>query len=94
MTDFFTTADGLRLAYDDQGSGHPLVCMGGMTRNMDDFGPVVARFAGKTRLMRLDSRGRGQSDHDPNVQNYSVPQEARDLLDLLDHLGLQKVSIL
>lgn len=94
MISTFTTTDGLRLAYDDQGSGHPLLCMAGLTRNMADFDPVVERFADRARLLRLDSRGRGASDNDPDYSNYNLIREGQDLLEFLDHLGLDKVSIL
>ncbi|SFC35765.1 alpha/beta fold hydrolase [Tropicimonas isoalkanivorans] len=94
MTQFFQSADGLRLAYDDQGSGHPILCLAGLSRNMADFEPVLERFADSARIIRLDSRGRGQSDWDPDYLNYTVPQEAQDALALLDHLGLDKVTIL
>ena len=90
----FTTSDGLRLAYDDRGSGLPLLCLAGLTRNMADFEPILAPLAGSCRLIRLDSRGRGLSDHDPDYMNYNVLREAHDVLELLDHLGIAKVAIL
>jgi pimeloyl-ACP methyl ester carboxylesterase len=41
----------------------------------------------------MDFRGRGASDYaDPAT--YQVPQEAADVLALLDHLKLPKVTIL
>lgn len=93
MTAFFTTADGLRLAYDDHGSGPVLLCLPGLTRNMADFDPVLAEFAGRARVIRMDFRGRGASDHgDP--ASYTVPQEAADVVALLDHLGLARAAIL
>nr|WP_319249424.1 alpha/beta hydrolase [uncultured Celeribacter sp.] len=94
MPAFFTTTDGLSLAYDIQGNGPPLLCLAGLTRNMDDFEPVVEIFSDRAQLIRLDSRGRGASDHDPNVLNYSLPRESADALELLDHLGLQRTAIL
>ena len=90
----FRTADGLELAYDDQGSGQPVLCLAGLTRNMDDFEPVADQFAGHARIIRLDSRGRGGSDHAPDFMTYSVPQEAADALALLDHLALDRAAIL
>ncbi|MEX5729862.1 pimeloyl-ACP methyl ester carboxylesterase [Rhodovulum iodosum] len=90
----FRSRDGLRLAYDVAGSGPPLLCLAGLTRNMDDFEPVIEHFADRARIIRLDSRGRGGSDHDPDFMNYSLLCEGRDVLDLLDHLGLAKVAIL
>lgn len=94
MPHFFTTTDGLSLAYDVQGTGTPLLCLAGLTRNMDDFEPVVAHFASRAQVIRLDSRGRGASDFDPNFLNYTLPQEGADALALLDHLGIKRAAIL
>ncbi|PWK62182.1 alpha/beta fold hydrolase [Roseicyclus mahoneyensis] len=88
-----TAPDGLRLAYDVTGEGAPLLCLPGLTRNMEDFEPVLDAFATRAQIIRMDFRGRGASDWgDPAT--YQVPQEAADVLTLLDHLGLQKVTIL
>ena len=94
MTARFTAEGGLTLAYDDTGEGHPLLCLAGLTRSMDDFAPVVERFAGRARVIRLDSRGRGRSDHDPDWQNYNIIREGHDALALLDHLGIASASVL
>ena len=91
---YVTADDGLRLAYDDRGEGPVLLCLPGLTRNMDDFEPVVEHFAHRARIMRMDFRGRGASDHDPDPANYTVLREAADVLALLDHLGLERVAIL
>lgn len=94
MTARVTTSDGLSLAYDETGTGHPLLCLAGLTRNMADFDPVVAEFADRARVIRLDARGRGLSDHAPDWRSYSLPREAQDVLELMDHLGLESASIL
>ncbi len=93
MPKTFMTADGLHLAYDDQGHGPPVLCLPGLTRNMADFDPILP-FADRCRLIRLDSRGRGASDHDPDWRNYTVLREALDVLALMDHLGLDRVAII
>ena len=90
----FTTSDGLSLAYRDEGDGPPLLCLPGLTRNSTDFDPVAERFGAELRLVRLDPRGRGASDFDPDPANYNVGVEARDALELLDHLGLARVPVL
>jgi pimeloyl-ACP methyl ester carboxylesterase len=91
--DFLTATDGLRLAYDVTGEGAPLLCLPGLTRNMDDFEPVLDAFGDRAQVIRMDFRGRGASDYgDPAT--YQVPQEAADVVTLLDHLGLAKVTIL
>lgn len=90
----FTTNDGLLIAYADQGDGQPVVCLPGLTRNMADFDDLAAIISGTCRIIRMDYRGRGASDHDPDPMNYAVPIEARDVVELLDHLGLAKVTII
>lgn len=93
MPQTFATPDGLRLAFDDQGSGPPVLCLAGLTRNMADFDPILP-LTDRCRLIRLDSRGRGASDHDPDWRNYTVLREALDALALLDHLALERVAII
>jgi len=90
----FTTSDGLRLAYDDAGEGLPLVCLAGLTRNMNDFNFVRPHLLSHFRVIRLDSRGRGKSDFDSDYHNYNVLKEAHDVVELLDHLGIEKFATL
>ncbi|MFC4216122.1 alpha/beta fold hydrolase [Pseudophaeobacter arcticus] len=92
---FFTTSDGLSLFYEETGTptGTPLICLAGLTRDSRDF-RYFAPHAQQYRLITLDARGRGQSDPDPDFQNYNVPREARDVLELMDHLSLPKAALL
>ncbi|MDA0188397.1 MAG: alpha/beta hydrolase [Proteobacteria bacterium] len=90
---YVTSADGLRLAYDVTGQGAALLCLPGLTRNMEDFEPICEAFAHRAQVIRMDFRGRGASDWgDP--ASYQVPVEAGDVVALLDHLGLDRVTIL
>ncbi|ULB10344.1 alpha/beta hydrolase [Cereibacter azotoformans] len=92
MPQFFTASDGARLAFTDEGEGLPLLCLPGLTRTGADFDHVAPHLPG-VRLIRPDYRGRGASDW-TGAATYTVPQEARDALELLDHLGLAQVAIL
>lgn len=92
MPQFFTTSDGTRLAYDDQGTGLPLLCLPGLTRTMADFDYMIPHLPA-LRLIRMDYRGRGASQW-TGAATYTVPQEGKDALELLDHLGLGKAAIL
>lgn len=89
----FTTSDGLSLAYEDDGDGAALLCLPGLTRNARDFDDLAAALDGRHRMIRLTPRGRGASDRDPDFRNYNVGVEARDALELLDHLGLRRAVI-
>lgn len=90
----FTASDGTRLAYDDRGEGTPLLCLPGLTRNMEDFRPILAPLAGRCRIIRLDARGRGRSDRAADFTTYNVLREGHDVLELLDHLRLPRVVVL
>lgn len=89
----FTTSDGLSLAYRVEGEGLPVLCLPGLTRDGRDFDYLAPHLC-HVRMIRLDWRGRGASDHDPNYLNYAIPVEARDALELLDHLGIDKAAII
>lgn len=89
---FFMADDGARLAYSDEGQGLPVLCLAGLTRNMGDFDYVAPHLA-DVRLIRMDYRGRGQSDR-TGAETYTVPQEGKDALALLDHLGIERAAIL
>lgn len=92
MTRFFTAADGTRLAYRDEGAGTPLLCLAGLTRTMGDF-DYLAPHLPPCRLIRMDYRGRGASGWS-GAASYTVPQEARDAVALLDHLGVAQAAVL
>lgn len=87
----YTATDGVALHYTDEGQGLPVIALAGLTRNGADFDHVAPHLP--VRLIRPDYRGRGQSDWaDPGT--YTIPQEAQDVLALMDHLGLEKAAIL
>ena len=92
MTQFFTTPDGAKLAYRDEGTGLPLLCLSGLTRTMADF-DYLAPHLPPVRMIRMDYRGRGASDW-TGADTYTVPQEAADALALMDHLGLYRFAVL
>ncbi len=88
----YTAPDGAELHYTDEGTGPALLALSGLTRNGSDFDYAAPHLAG-TRLIRLDYRGRGQSDW-TGPETYTIPIEAGDALALLDHLGLAQAAIL
>jgi pimeloyl-ACP methyl ester carboxylesterase len=88
----FTTSDGISLYYEDEGEGLPLLCLAGLTRTARDF-DYVAPHLEDVRMIRLDARGRGQSDR-ADFSTYALPVECRDTVELLDHLGLDRVAVL
>ncbi len=92
MTQSFHVPDGTKIAYSDSGTGPALLCLAGLTRTMADFDYLRPHLP-PVRLIRMDYRGRGGSDHS-GAASYTVLQEARDALALLDHLGVAQTAVL
>lgn len=81
-----TASDGTRLHYVVDGTGPPLVLVGGKTSNIDGawwrYRPVLAKHL---RVIALDNRGTGASDK-PDTP-YSMPLMAEDALAVLRDAG-------
>lgn len=86
-----TVADGLRLHFRDYpgpATRPPLLCLHGLTRNARDFGEFAERYSPAWRVIALDFRGRGLSDHDPLSARYTPLSYAADVVQLLDQLAI------
>ncbi|MDI4656031.1 alpha/beta hydrolase [Xanthobacter autotrophicus] len=92
IRDRFQTQDGASLAFSDIGTGRPVLALAGFTRNRRDF-DYLARHLRDVRLIRLDSRGRGESDW-TGADTYNAVQESKDALALLDHLGIERAAVI
>jgi pimeloyl-ACP methyl ester carboxylesterase len=70
----FVSVDGVRLAYDDVGSGSTVVCLHAIGHGAGDFARVAARFRDRHRVLALDWPGQGWSDPDhepPSSRRYA-----------------------
>ena len=90
----FTTSDGVVLRYRKEGAGPLVVALHGFPdtyRTWDAMasGLVQAGFC----VTALAMRGYAPSDI-PLDRNYSVDRLATDVVDLLDHLGVQSATVL
>lgn len=91
--DYFTAEDGTRLAFSVEGDGLPVLALAGLTRDGRDFDYLAPHLPPGVRLIRLDSRGRGRSAW-AAPETYTVVQEARDAIALLDHIRVDRAAIL
>ena len=89
----FTTSDGLNLHYEDQGDGPAVLCLAGLTRNVADFTYLLPHLPGH-RVIRMDYRGRGQSDYAEDYMSYNILREGQDAVELMGHLGLDQVTLM
>lgn len=94
MVEFHRAALGdLRLAYELYGAADapPLVLLHALGEDRSSWGPVTARFAEHFQVIAVDLRGHGDSGW---PGSYSFRLMAGDVLALLDHLHLSRVSVL
>lgn len=98
---FFTAADGLRLharAWTPARDGRlPAVCLTGLTRNTDDFtrlARALATGSAPRRVVALDYRGRGLSDHDVDWRHYDLETERADMLLVLAQFGIDRAHFI
>lgn len=92
----WTSPDGLALfakAYGPKDARLTVLCLHGLTRNHQDFEPMIAALPGRFRYVAVDVRGRGRSAYDPQPKNYAPQVYAKDMLALLDHLGVRRAAL-
>jgi len=84
--------DGVRLAYDDNGSGPVVLCLHAIGHGARDFAPLRQHVGQRYRIIALDWPGQGNSGNDhlpPSAGRYA------DLLaGFLTTLGLERVVLL
>jgi len=84
--------DGLTLSYLDSGGRAPLiVALHALWMESGSYEGVAARLSPEWRVVSLDQRGHGHSDH---AHDYSMNAFVGDVAALLDHLGAAEPVIL
>lgn len=87
-----TTNDGVRIAYQDAGSGPTLVIVPGLSQTASMFVHQVHGLCERYRVVVYDQRGHGESDKPSH--GYRVARLARDMDELLEFLDLDDVTLL
>ena len=93
----WTSADGLSLyakAYGPAAAKLNVLCLHGLTRNHNDFEPMIAALPGHYRFIAVDMRGRGRSAFYAEPNNYNPAIYAKDMGALLDKLGIARVALI
>lgn len=93
-TAFITTGDGYRLAYRlDGDAGKPvLVLSNSIATTLHMWDGQVDALAEHFRVLRYDARGHGESDAPAGA--YSMDRLGRDVIELLDALGIERAHFL
>ncbi|WP_067567737.1 alpha/beta fold hydrolase [Nocardia acidivorans] len=89
---YFQTTDGTTLAYEDYGTGAPLVFIAGWSLHADMWEYQLHYFVERGyRCILLDRRGHGRSDR-PST-GYDVNTRADDIAALIEHLDLNDFAM-
>lgn len=87
-----TLKDGGRLHYEVEGDGPPVLLVPGLGGTASFWQPHVAPLARRFTVVLHDHRGTGRSGIERI--DYSVDQMADDLVQLMDHLGLERAHLI
>ena len=88
----YSNVNGVTLHYVEGGSGMPLICLPGWPQTWYSYHRIAGALAKKYRVIVVDIRGMGSSDKP--VEGYDKKTMARDILALVQQLGLNRVHIM
>ncbi|AKU25435.1 alpha/beta hydrolase [Geobacillus sp. LC300] len=71
------------------GTGETIICVHGLTANSRYWDSVAERLVDSYRVLAIDLRGRGDSEKPKS--GYNIRQHTEDILQVVNHLGLEKI---
>jgi pimeloyl-ACP methyl ester carboxylesterase len=71
-----------------EGKGSPVLCIHGLTANSRFWDCLASALSPRHKIIAMDLRGRGLSDKPPT--GYSIDHHCKDVLALMDDLGLKR----
>lgn len=89
---FKTRVRGIEMAYDAEGSGPPVLLLHGYPFNRSMWREQVEALKSSFRVITPDLRGLGESEGRPQ-EPAAMIEMARDVVALLDHLGIERVVL-
>ena len=90
---YATTDDGVRLYFEETGSGHPVIFVHEFAGDLRSYEPQMRYFGKRYRAIAFNARGFPPSDVPDKVSSYSQARAADDILAVLDHIGASKAHI-
>lgn len=87
----FIDTNDARVHYDVAGEGPPLLLLAGIASDMASWTPVVPLLQPHFRLVMIDNRGAGRTEHSGDIDPADWIGDA---IALIDHLGIAKADVL
>jgi pimeloyl-ACP methyl ester carboxylesterase len=87
------TDDGVRLYFEETGSGRPVILVHEFAGDLRSYEPQVRHFGKRYRTIAFNARGFPPSDVPEHVSSYSQARAADDILAVLDQIGERQAHI-
>ena len=87
----FIHVNGVRLFYEKQGTGKPLILLHGNEEDHRIFDEAIELLKKHYTVYAVDSRGHGQSD---KVLEYHYLDMAKDIQEMIEQLELKDISLM
>ena len=71
-----------------EGTGNEILCIHGLTANCRCWDLIASSLSPRHRVIAMDLRGRGLSDHPPS--GYSIEHHCADILSLMEEMNLKR----
>jgi pimeloyl-ACP methyl ester carboxylesterase len=91
---FATTQDGVKLHYESEGGGPPIVFVHELAGTWQSFAPQIAALKSRYRCIAYNARGYPPSDVPPSAPSYSQDLAASDIGAVMDAAGLDSAHVM
>jgi pimeloyl-ACP methyl ester carboxylesterase len=88
-----TAPDGVRLAFQETGSGSPVLFIHEFAGDHRSWEPQVRELGRRHRCVTYDARGYPPSDVPEEPERYSQDHAVADAVSVLDHLGIERAHV-
>ncbi|HEY8609661.1 MAG TPA: alpha/beta hydrolase [Roseomonas sp.] len=88
-----TADDGVKLYYEETGSGTPIIFVHEYADDLYGWEPQLRHFGQRYRAIAYNARGYPPSDVPAESSSYSQARAADDIAAVLDHLGLARAHV-
>jgi pimeloyl-ACP methyl ester carboxylesterase len=88
-----TTSDGVKIYYEEVGSGEPIIFSHEFGDNYETWRPQLDYFGRRYRCVTYAARGFPPSDIPEEMDKYTQARVSADIGDLMDHLGMAQVHL-
>lgn len=89
-TGYFPSYDGTEIYYEVRGKGEPTIWVYGIACLMNHWHHQLEHFSHNYQVVSFDLRGHNLSAIPADLKQMTVKSMAKDILALMDHLGIEK----